>query len=218
MKIHWVRIALVAAATASVPVAEAQLCCTSTFVKQPSPIYTGTFVKQQDRPTEVPGPTPYRSHDGYLPPDRRGVPTPVPGPTLAALPKTAPPPPVVIHQGMGGSIPEHTARFRLLNHSGAKVEMRGPCYSACTLIMSYVVKESICFAPGAFLAFHSASYTAVPPYVPAPEATRLMYYSYPPEIRAWIDRNGGYEKMTTDSYWTMYDRELWAIGYARCAP
>ena len=40
-----------------------------------------------------------------------------------------------------------------------------------------------------------------------------MYMSYPPEIREWIDSNGGVDKLTVDSYWTLYDRELWAMGY-----
>jgi hypothetical protein len=51
---------------------------------------------------------------------------------------------------------------------------------------------------------------------PAPHATLAMYASYPAEIRHWIDANGGPYKMTVETYWTMYDRELWAIGYPRC--
>ena len=30
----------------------------------------------------------------------------------------------------------------------------------------------------------------------AQEATLRMYQSYPPEIKAWIDRNGGWERLT----------------------
>jgi hypothetical protein len=48
------------------------------------------------------------------------------------------------------------------------------------------------------------------------EATRLMYVSYPPEVRRWIDAHGGYEKFPLDGYWTLYDRELWAMGYPKC--
>jgi hypothetical protein len=47
-------------------------------------------------------------------------------------------------------------------------------------------------------------------------ATLMMFDSYPPEIKRWIEANGGYEKLTVESYWTMYDRELWAMGYPKC--
>jgi hypothetical protein len=43
-----------------------------------------------------------------------------------------------------------------------------------------------------------------------------MYVTYPAEIRHWIDNHGGPYKMTVEIYWTMYHRELWAIGYPRC--
>jgi hypothetical protein len=43
-----------------------------------------------------------------------------------------------------------------------------------------------------------------------------MYASYPAEIRRWIDDHGGVGRLTVEAYWTMYDRELWAIGYPRC--
>jgi hypothetical protein len=45
-------------------------------------------------------------------------------------------------------------------------------------------------------------------------ATLMMFD--PPEIKRWIEANGGYEKLTVESYWTMYDRELWAMGYPKC--
>jgi hypothetical protein len=43
-----------------------------------------------------------------------------------------------------------------------------------------------------------------------------MYQSWPIEIRHWIDRNGGHEKLPLNGFWTMYDRELWAMGYPKC--
>lgn len=136
---------------------------------------------------------------------------------LAALALLPPPlPPFVILGGKGGSIQEHISHFWTLARSGAPVEMRGGCYSACTLITAHVPKEKLCFAPGSFLAFHAATWTQTPPHQISPSATLQMYQSYPLEIRQWINRNGGYEKLTIEAYWTMYDRDLWAIGYARC--
>ena len=48
--------------------------------------------------------------------------------------------------------------------------------------------------------------------------TRAMYETYPPEIRRWIDHNGGWQNLPIDGFWTMYDHSLWALGYPRCAP
>jgi hypothetical protein len=41
---------------------------------------------------------------------------------------------VVITRGMGGRISDHRTTFEGYFRAGAKVELRGPCYSACTLI------------------------------------------------------------------------------------
>ena len=35
------------------------------------------------------------------------------------------------------------------------MEVRGPCYSACTMLLTYVEPENLCIAPGAFMAFHA---------------------------------------------------------------
>lgn len=92
--------------------------------------------------------------------------------------------------------------------------LRGPCYSACTLLTAYVGRDKLCIAKGAFFAFHAArgrlSKTILM------DETSAMYRDQPPEIQNWIDRNGGWQKLPLDGYWTMYDRELWAMGYPRC--
>ena len=82
--------------------------------------------------------------------------TPLPMPSPARL--AAPPPPVapVVINGDGGLVHEYRAKYLLVRNSGAKVEVRGACYSACTLITAYIPKERLCFGEGAFLAFHSA--------------------------------------------------------------
>jgi hypothetical protein len=105
--------------------------------------------------------------------------------------------PVVMNGGMGGLIGEHTTRFWALGQTGAPVEMRGGCWSACTMITGFVPKERLCFAPGAFLAFHAAR-TAEPPYRLNSAGTWTMYASYPAEIRQWIDHHGGVYKLTVE--------------------
>jgi hypothetical protein len=133
----------------------------------------------------------------------------------AALPPPPPLAPVVMHGGMGGVLDDHITRFWALGQTGAPVEMRGGCWSACTMITSFVPKERLCFAPGAFLAFHAAR--TIEPYPQlSPSATWRMYASYPAEIRSWIDDRGGPYKLTVETFWTMSDRDLWAMGYPRC--
>jgi hypothetical protein len=147
--------------------------------------------------------------DGYASPDQRALvalSAPIVAPTLVE--------PVIMLGGAGGSIMEHAARFWTLKRSGAPVEMRGGCWSACTLLTSYIPKERLCFAPGSFLAFHSARSVDSPK--PELQSTLRMYASYPAEIQRWIDRNGGPHKMTVETFWTMYAPELWAMGYPRC--
>jgi hypothetical protein len=141
-----------------------------------------------------------------------------PGWTLGA--RTLPPPAVmperiVITYGAGGSIYEHNMKFAGYRNAGFEVEIRGPCYSACTLITAYVGKDKLCIASGAFFAFHAVRSAA---HENLPLATGVMYRQQPAEIRGWIDRTGGWENLPLDGFWIMHDRELWAIGYPRCKP
>ena len=63
---------------------------------------------------------------------------------------------VVMTKGMGGLVHEHQLKFDGYRRAGTEVELRGPCYSACTLITAYLGKDKLCIAPDAFMAFHAA--------------------------------------------------------------
>ena len=166
------------------------------------------------------------SSDGWLPPDRRTVetvalqpkaPAPIATPTVSTSPfynGLVSPDRVIITLGKGGLIDPHHLLYQGYKRAGTAIELHGPCYSACTLLTAYVGKDKLCIAEGAFFAFHAAC--SVSTGAISPLVTLGMYMLQPPEIRAWIDRNGGPEKLPLDGYWTMYDRELWAIGYPRC--
>jgi hypothetical protein len=121
---------------------------------------------------------------------------------------------VVMKWGAGGRVVDHRLTFEEYFKAGTKVELRGPCYSACTLILGYPERANLCIAPGAFMAFHAVRGEKYKAYMPA--ETRAMVESFPPEVRRWIERNGGWEKLPIDGFWTMYDRELWAMGYPKC--
>jgi hypothetical protein len=137
--------------------------------------------------------------DGWMPSDQRllvALSAPIVPPTLAP-----PLEPVVMNGGKGGLLAEHYVRFWAIKQQGASVEMRGGCWSsACTTITAFIPKERLCFAPGAFLAFHAAR--RVDNQQPSPHATLEMYASYPAEIRDWIDVHGGPAKMTVETFWT----------------
>jgi hypothetical protein len=122
----------------------------------------------------------------------------------------------VITRGNGGSVAEHNFKFAGYRNGGFYVEIRGACYSACTLITAYVSKAKLCIAQGAFFAFHAVRRGATNEIMPA--ETAFAYWQQPLEIRDWIDRNGGHAALPLDGYWTMYDRDLWAMGYPRCVP
>jgi hypothetical protein len=123
---------------------------------------------------------------------------------------------VVMTWGAGGRIVEHRLTFESYFRAGTKVELRGPCYSACTLLLGYLEKANLCIARGAFMAFHAARGEKYKNYLP--NETRAMYETFPPEIRRWIEKQGGWENLPIDGFWTMYDHELWSLGYPKCAP
>jgi hypothetical protein len=53
--------------------------------------------------------------------------------------------PTVLYLEGGGFIHEHMQRWREVRQTDADIEIRGPCFSACTLIMAVVPKERLCF-------------------------------------------------------------------------
>ena len=92
----------------------------------------------------------------------------------------------------GGEIGQYALLFSALRESGERIVIDGPCLSACTLVLSAIPHERICVTPRAVLGFHAARLVDRRGRVfAAAEATRLMAASYPPAIRAWIDRHGG---------------------------
>jgi hypothetical protein len=135
-----------------------------------------------------------------------------PKPETVALQQVVP---VVITYGRGGRVDEHRMKFAGYRQSGARVELRGPCYSACTLLTAYVMTDLLCIAEGAFMAFHAVRIRETGKR--SDEQTAQVYRSLPPEIQRWIDRNGGWQNLPLDGFWTMYDRrDLWSMGYPKC--
>ena len=119
---------------------------------------------------------------------------------------------VVIKYGAGGLMASHYALYTNYRRAKTKVEVRGPCYSACTLVLAYVA--DICIAEGAFMAFHAVRSAETNARLDF--ETRLAYSKMPPAVQGWLDDRGGPDKLSLHSFWTLTDRELWAMGYPKC--
>jgi hypothetical protein len=104
----------------------------------------------------------------------------------------------------GGRIDQHIERWKALAASGGDVEIRGFCWSACTLVTAYIPKERLCFSKTAMLAFHLARFSNGEPSI---EGSRRMFNAYPKDIRAWLRAKGGLEKMPLQGYWLMFPSE-----------
>jgi hypothetical protein len=92
----------------------------------------------------------------------------------------------------GGEASGYLKFFMLLEESGEKVVIDGPCFSACTLVLSVMPQNRICATSRAVFGFHAAQLVDDRGHKsPAPEATRLVAASYPSGIRDWINHHGG---------------------------
>jgi hypothetical protein len=121
---------------------------------------------------------------------------------------------ILIYHEPGGVIKEHIERWRALARSGADVEILGPCYSACTLIVTYVPKERLCFGAFATLQFHLAWDRETGK--PSLEGSLWMLKQYPREIYDWIMERGGVASMTIQTFRELRAPALWSMGYRQC--
>jgi hypothetical protein len=104
---------------------------------------------------------------------------------------------VRILKSNGGRVGDYLELFALVNASGQRVVIDGPCLSACTLVLSTVPKDRICTTRRAVLGFHA-------PYLPGqkgkartvPAATRTLTKLYPAPVQEWIKRRGGLSSRT----------------------
>jgi hypothetical protein len=120
---------------------------------------------------------------------------------------------IVLQDQLGGFLPIYKRLFEVLEASGNNIEIRGKCISGCTLVLSYIPKERLCFHETALLGFHHAwSF-----YGTVTETSQAMFDSYPQDIRTWLQQKGGLEKMPHGAgFWPMSASELWKIGYRKC--
>ena len=92
----------------------------------------------------------------------------------------------------GGEVGRFLQLFEELRASGERIVIDGPCYSACTLVLSAVPAHRICVTRRAVLGFHAArSIDGRGRIYREPEATRLVLEAYTAPVRHWIRSHGG---------------------------
>lgn len=112
----------------------------------------------------------------------------------------------------GGQVGEFLELFQEVRRSGQRVVIDGPCYSACTLVLTMVPRRRICVTRRAVLGFHAAQWRDFfGRSGPAPEASAIVLKAYPRAVRNWIRRRGG----LTSRMLLLRGREL-ARLYPRC--
>jgi len=100
---------------------------------------------------------------------------------------------VRIEASPGGEVTDFLALFALLRQSGERVVIDGPCYSACTLVLTMIPRSRLCVTRRAVLGFHAPRVVDLQDgqVYAAPQATQAVTEAYPAPIRAWIMRHGG---------------------------
>lgn len=99
---------------------------------------------------------------------------------------------VRITNDRGGLIAAYIFKYERLASSGQSVIIDGLCASACTMVLSALPSERICVTSRARLGFHAAwNYGANGRAFTDPEATLMLYSTYPMPVRRWIARRGG---------------------------
>ena len=124
---------------------------------------------------------------------------------------------VVIAYNPGGNPGTFWTLFQYYADMNIKVEVRGDCMSACTLIVGAIDKSRICFGPNGKLHFHQArteSLEITQDGPVSPETTQWMFDSYPSDIQNWI---GNVENVPAEGFWTLHAQDLWKMGYQKCA-
>jgi hypothetical protein len=114
----------------------------------------------------------------------------------------------------GGEVGSFMKLFEMIRETGERVIIDGPCYSACTLVLSEIPKDRICVTRRAVLGFHGALLADQKGHVSrAPSSLNAAVAEvYPQPVQDWIARHGG----LTRKMLTLRGAELYRY-YPRCS-
>jgi hypothetical protein len=92
----------------------------------------------------------------------------------------------------GGEVAPFLQLFEAVRQSGERVVIDGPCFSACTLVLSMLPRNRICVTRRAAFGFHAARWLdRSGRFHAAPRESDVVLATYPPAARRWIARRGG---------------------------
>jgi hypothetical protein len=122
----------------------------------------------------------------------------------------------------GGAIRDYVRFVEQTYHTHQLLEIRGRCYSACTIELG---AENVCIAEDAILFFHSAN-VSLDAYDSGNDAEALvtlryivaagnrdMLKHYPPRIRRWVQQR---HALTKVDFTPMSGREAIRLGVKEC--
>ncbi len=105
------------------------------------------------------------------------------------------PPPIIIGHSRedheGGVVEAFAAKYEKIKESGQKVEIDGPCVSACTIVAS-LPKDQVCVTARASLGVHLASDSDEEVDVQYTDWAVKKYY--PKTLQDWIRQHGGLQE------------------------
>lgn len=88
----------------------------------------------------------------------------------------------------GGIADDYQWRVDQARHSGERVVIDGPCYSACTMYLTLPAHQ-VCATPRGMLGFHWAVDAKFG--LPNPAWNDALLKAYPPKVRYYILERGG---------------------------
>jgi hypothetical protein len=94
---------------------------------------------------------------------------------------------IVLADEPGGQLQPAIAKYQQLNASGAQVQLKGSCTSACVMVTGIV--RNLCAWPGTVLRIHAA-HVRGDRGTKSDSLTQLMVSHFAPRVRAWAQRSG----------------------------
>lgn len=138
------------------------------------------------------------------------MPQPGAAQAIARLPKPAVPA-LVIRDDPGGRVDVRFYQIKELKASGQKVELRGACYSSCTMFLG--LRDNVCVAANAQFGFHGPSFYGIPQ---GQEWTKVwgefIASYYPVAVQKWYAS----EVMWSQSMRRLSGAELIRLGVKEC--
>ena len=118
---------------------------------------------------------------------------------------------IIINSDRGGVLDQYVRQVSQLSRSGQRVELRGRCYSACTL---YLGLRNVCIHPSARFGFHGPSRSGTPlGQREFDHWSRMMANHYREPLRSWFLNTARHR---INGHHFRRGSELIAMGYRAC--